>query len=128
MLTITAKLVAALEPEPRDLFVSDASLRGFVGDRRSRRGMREAAAAFRGASDLPLETCATSRRIPGVGRSDHGPFWRRGHRPSMATDTAFHRNPFYHTARDLPATLDYGRFGAAVDGLVGCFARLATEG
>jgi hypothetical protein len=90
--------------------------------------MRRAAAAFRRASGLPLETCATFRRIPGVGWSDHGPFWRQGYRAFMVTDTAFHRNPFYHTARDLPATLDYARFGSAVDELVGCFVRLATEG
>ena len=101
---------------------------GFVGDLRSRGPMRRAAAAFRRACDLPLETCATFRWVPGVGWSDHAPFWRQGYRAFMATDTAFHRNPFYHTAGDLPGTLDYARFGAAVDGLVGCFARLATEG
>jgi hypothetical protein len=101
---------------------------GFVGDLRARRVMREAAAAFRGASDLPLETCATLRGIPGVGWSDHGPFWRQGYRAFMATDTAFHRNPLYHTAGDLPGTLDYSRFAAAVLGLAACFATLAAEG
>ena len=25
----------------------------------------------------------------------------------MVTDTAFHRNPWYHTGRDMPETLDY---------------------
>ncbi len=43
----------------------------------------------------------------------------------MATDTAFHRNPFYHTAGDVPGTLDYPRFAMAVAGLTGCLARLA---
>ena len=90
--------------------------------------MRRAAAAFRRASALPLEICATLRRIPGVGWSDHAPFWRQGYRAFMATDTAFHRNPFYHPARDLPATLDYPRFAAAVEGLAACFATLAAEG
>ena len=46
----------------------------------------------------------------------------------MATDTAFHRNPWYHTGRDTPGTLDYPRFAVAVDGLVRCFARLAAGG
>src|SRR3954452_11430341 len=100
---------------------------GFVGDLRSRGVMRRAAVAFRQASDLPLETCATFRRIPGVGWSDHGPFWQQDYRAFMATDTAFHRNPFYHTAGDLPETLDYGRFARAVDGLASCFMRIATK-
>ena len=97
---------------------------GFVGDLRSRAAMRKAAAAFRAAGDLPLETCATLRWIPGVGSSDHAPFWRQGYRAFMATDTAYHRNPHYHTAGDVPGTLDYGRFAAAVAGLAGCFTRL----
>ena len=101
---------------------------GLVGDLRSRGAMRRAAAAFRAASALPLETCATFRRVPGVGWSDHAPFWREGYRAFMATDTAFHRNPWYHTAGDTPGTLDYPRVAAAVRGLAACFATLAAEG
>ena len=89
--------------------------------------MRKAAAAFRAASELPLETCATLRWIPGVGSSDHAPFWRQGYRAFMVTDTAYHRNPYYHTAGDVPRTLDYGRFAAAVDGLAECFTQLAAN-
>jgi Zn-dependent M28 family amino/carboxypeptidase len=99
---------------------------GFVGDLRSRAVMRQAATAFHAASALPVETCATLRWVPGVAWSDHAPFWWRGYRAFMATDTAFHRNPFYHTAADRPATLDYGRFAQAVDGLTGCFLQLAA--
>ena len=44
----------------------------------------------------------------------------------MVTDTAFYRNPWYHTARDRPETLDYPRFAAAVEGLAKCFAHLAA--
>ena len=100
---------------------------GFVSDLRSRHLMQRAAAAFRGASELPLETCATFRWIPGVGWSDHWPFWQQGYRAFMVTDTAFHRNPYYHTAGDVPGTLDYGRFAAAVAGLTGCCAHLAAN-
>jgi hypothetical protein len=52
---------------------------------------------------------------------------RRGYRAFMATDTAFHRNPFDHTADDLPETLDYRRLARAVDGLSGCFTQLAAS-
>ena len=100
---------------------------GFVSDLRSRGSMQRAAAAFRAASQLPLETCATFRWIPGVGWSDHAPFWRQGYRAFMVTDTAFHRNPNYHTADDRPPTLDYGRFAAAVNGLSATVMVLATS-
>jgi Zn-dependent M28 family amino/carboxypeptidase len=100
---------------------------GFVSDLRSRGSMQRAAAAFRAASQLPLETCATFRWIPGVGWSDHAPFWRQGYRAFMVTDTAFHRNPYYHTADDRPRTLDYGRFAAAVNGLSAAVMVLATS-
>jgi hypothetical protein len=42
----------------------------------------------------------------------------------MVTDTAFHRNPWYHTGRDTPETLDYPQFAEVVDGLAACFAAL----
>ena len=38
--------------------------------------------------------------------SDHSPFWDRGYRAMMITDTAFMRNPHYHQASDRIDTLD----------------------
>jgi len=35
----------------------------------------------------------------------------------MVTDTAFLRNPNYHTLADTAATLDYRRMAAVVDGV-----------
>lgn len=35
----------------------------------------------------------------------------------MVTDTAFLRNPNYHTIRDTVATLDYQRMAAVVNGI-----------
>jgi Zn-dependent M28 family amino/carboxypeptidase len=99
---------------------------GFVADLRSRRVMHRTAETFRAVSDFPLETCATFRWIPGVAWSDHHSFWRCGYRAAMVTDTAFYRNPWYHTARDTPDTLDYRRFAAAVDALAVCFTELAA--
>jgi hypothetical protein len=90
--------------------------------------MRKAAAAFRRASELPVETCATFRWIPGVGWSDDAPFWCHGYWAFMVTDTAFHRNPFYHRPGDLPGTLDYPQFAAAIDGLAGGFTQLMANG
>ena len=55
--------------------------------------------------------------IPGIADSDHASFWRSGVRAAMVTDTAWYRNPRYHTARDTPDTLDYARMARIVDGL-----------
>jgi Zn-dependent M28 family amino/carboxypeptidase len=38
--------------------------------------------------------------------SDHSPFWDRGYRAIMVTDTAFMRNPHYHQRSDRLETLD----------------------
>lgn len=39
--------------------------------------------------------------------SDHAPFWRAHIPATMITDTAFLRNPFYHTAADTIDKLDF---------------------
>ena len=55
--------------------------------------------------------------IPGIAASDHASFWAEGMRAAMVTDTAWYRNPRYHTARDTPDTLDYVRMARIVDGM-----------
>jgi Zn-dependent M28 family amino/carboxypeptidase len=55
--------------------------------------------------------------VPGVGASDHASFWREGVRAAMVTDTAWYRNPRYHTAGDTPDTLDYERMARIVNGI-----------
>ncbi len=44
--------------------------------------------------------------VPQTRLSDHSPFWDRGYRAMMVTDTAFMRNPHYHKATDTIDTLD----------------------
>jgi peptidase M28-like protein len=55
--------------------------------------------------------------IPGIGDSDHSSFWRAGARAAMVTDTAWYRNPRYHTAADTPETLDYARMARIAEGI-----------
>src|SRR5689334_18152343 len=55
--------------------------------------------------------------IPGIGNSDHRSFWRAGVRAAMVTDTAWYRNPRYHTPADTPDTLDYARMAKIADGI-----------
>ncbi len=44
--------------------------------------------------------------VPMTRRSDHAPFWDRGYRAIMVTDTANLRNPHYHKASDRIETLN----------------------
>lgn len=85
---------------------------GVAGNRRARKMIR----AFEVAAEAhapSLEVIA--HRFPCAGRfapasrmSDNAPFWDVGYPAVMLTDTAFLRNPNYHTPGDLPETLDYG--------------------
>lgn len=50
--------------------------------------------------------------------SDHRNYWRHGWRAVVVTDTAFLRNPNYHTAGDTAGTLDYRRMARVVDGVL----------
>jgi hypothetical protein len=61
----------------------------------------------------------------GTDASDHRNYWRNGYSAVMVTDTAFVRNPHYHTAGDTPDTLDYRRMAAVVDGVHNALLHLA---
>jgi Zn-dependent M28 family amino/carboxypeptidase len=49
--------------------------------------------------------------------SDHSPFWDRGYRAMMVTDTAFLRNPNYHKPGDRIETLDVNKMASICEGL-----------
>jgi Zn-dependent M28 family amino/carboxypeptidase len=96
-----------------------------VANFRSRTLMRRCVAAFRAASDFPVEHVATFGWIPGVDWSDHRSFWRAGYPAVMVTDTALYRYPYYHSAQDTPDKLDYARLARAVAGLAAVVETLA---
>lgn len=50
-------------------------------------------------------------------QSDHAPFWDRGYRAIMVTDTAMLRNPHYHKTSDRIDTLDLDFFTGVCHGL-----------
>lgn len=70
-----------------------------------------------GSPDLKVESISAPTSIPGVDFSDHRNMWEFGYPGLMITDTAFYRNPHYHTAKDKPETLDYKRMSWVVQGL-----------
>lgn len=97
---------------------------GFVSNLRSRRLLRNAVAAFRAASDWPVQSVATFELVPGIGWSDHLAFWRQGWPALMITDTAPYRYPWYHTAGDTPDKVHYEALATVTEGLVGMLRTL----
>lgn len=79
--------------------------------------VRRVKRAMRGASPLAVHSINAPRWIPGVDFSDHVNYWDAGWKAVMITDTAFYRNPYYHTARDTAETLDYHRMAMVVQGI-----------
>ncbi|HYE37163.1 M28 family peptidase [Methylocaldum sp.] len=99
------------------IYPDRANFIAFVSNRDSRSSLQRLVDAFRRHSEFPLEHLAAPLFLPGVALSDHFSFWRQGYSAIMVTDTAFYRNPWYHTAGDLPEKLHYGHFAEVVQGL-----------
>jgi Zn-dependent M28 family amino/carboxypeptidase len=55
---------------------------------------------------LPLVVPGNGELLPDTRRSDHAPFWDRGFKALMLTDTTNFRNPHYHSPSDTSATLN----------------------
>ncbi len=96
----------------------------FVGNLASKKFTKEVKEAFMKNSSFPVESLNTVSMVPGVDFSDHRSFWKCGYPAFMITDTAFFRNPHYHTASDLPRFLDYDRMAELVLGLYNAFGEL----
>lgn len=90
--------------------------------------VRRVRRAMRGASPLPVHSITAPRWVPGVDFSDHASYWDAGYPAVMVTDTAFYRNPYYHTALDTPGTLDYRRMALVIRGVYAAVCRLARRG
>jgi len=85
------------------------------------------ARGFRKASNFPLECFTGPTFIPGVSFSDNWSFWQEGYRAIMVTDTAFLRNPNYHSQADLPHTLDYRKMALVIKGLKSAIIEFANK-
>jgi Zn-dependent M28 family amino/carboxypeptidase len=96
-----------------------------VGNVFGARLIRRVKRAMRAAGELPVHSINAPAWVPGVDLSDHASYWREGFPAVMITDTAFYRNPRYHTAGDTPETLDYKRMAQVVDGTLSAVLDLA---
>jgi hypothetical protein len=89
-----------------------------VGNLKSRGLVKRIEDSFKKSSNIPVETLSTVSFVPGVDFSDHRSFWKMGYSAAMITDTAFYRNPNYHSARDTIDTLDFVSMSSLLTGLI----------
>jgi|GEM_PF-78214 len=80
---------------------------------------------FKKSSQFPVEYLITSEILfPAIGLSDHWSFWRFGYPAIMVTDTAFYRNPHYHTFNDTYDKLNYIYLGRVIENLASVIENL----
>jgi hypothetical protein len=89
-----------------------------VGNLKSRSLLDAVRTSLTQRSSIPVETLSTVSFVPGVDFSDHWSFWKMGYPAVMITDTAFYRNPAYHTEGDTINTLDFNRMTELLKGLL----------
>ena len=94
---------------------------GIVGNFKSGDFSRALTGAFLKNDSLPVVKLTVPFNgwiIPSVRLSDHASFWDQGYKAVMVTDTAFFRNPYYHTPADTMEKLDYRFMAELVESLV----------
>jgi hypothetical protein len=99
----------------------------FVSNLNSKIFLNRLKQGFQKGAVLPVESISTLSIIPGIDFSDHRSFWKAGFKAIMVTDTAFYRNPHYHTPGDVHDTLDYERMAEVVLGLKSSIETLGHE-
>jgi hypothetical protein len=88
-------------------YPKDGNFIALVSNLRSTRVLSRVAKAMRQRGTVGVESLSAPGFIPPLFLSDHSSFWKFGFPALMITDTAFLRNPHYHSATDVPASLNY---------------------
>ncbi len=70
---------------------------------------------FRHVAEVRTKKFSGPKFVSGVDFSDHLNYWNLGYSATFVTNTAFYRNKNYHTAGDVPETLDYKRMAKVID-------------
>ena len=94
---------------------------GIVGNFKSSEFTRALIAEFQKNNELPVVKLTVPFNgwvIPSVRLSDHASFWDQGYQAVMVTDSAFFRNPHYHTPADTMEKLDYRFMAELVESLL----------
>lgn len=94
---------------------------GIVNNFKSRGFARGLVEQFQKNRQLPVVKLTVPLNgwvMPAVRLSDHASFWDQGFKAVMVTDSAFFRNPYYHTAADTMDKLDFEFMAEVVESLV----------
>jgi Zn-dependent M28 family amino/carboxypeptidase len=94
---------------------------GLIGNWNSSSLLNRFARHMRSVQGLPVETLSVPGNgalIPEARLSDHSPFWDQGYPALMITDTAFLRNPHYHSATDTLETLNLEFMAKVCEGVI----------
>lgn len=106
------------------MYPSNGDFIGVTGGWSDRQLARAVKRAVAGTSDLRVVSYSGARSTSDA--SDHRNYWAHGWRAVMVTDTAFLRNPNYHTKRDTADTLDYDKMVLVVDGVLNAVLHLSS--
>jgi hypothetical protein len=94
---------------------------GIVGNFKSGDFTRALKNEFEKNAELPVVRLTVPFNgwiIPAVRLSDHASFWDQGYKAVMITDSAYFRNPYYHTPADTMEKLDYRFMAELVESLL----------
>jgi len=97
---------------------------GVVGNRESAKLTNSFSNFLKEAALIKVETLISDAEVPGVDLSDHASFWKFGYPALMVTDTAFFRNPYYHTSKDTADRVNFKKFTNVVHALEFALKRL----
>jgi Zn-dependent M28 family amino/carboxypeptidase len=105
------------DPSLKSTYPTEGNFIAVVGRLEEKALVQRIETAMQNASPLPVRSLAAPESVPGIALSDHRSYWDQGYSAVMVTDTAFYRNPNYHTPKDTPETLDYDRMARVVAGV-----------
>ncbi len=108
------------------LYPGNGEFIALVGRWRDRGVLRQAKKCFRGATTVQAVSYSGPTGL-GSDLSDQRNYWALGYPGLMVTDTAYMRNPNYHSANDTAGTLDYRRMAGVVDGVFSAVVNFANH-
>jgi len=76
---------------------------------------------------VDVESLKAPSFLIGVDFSDHMNYWKFGYPAIMITDTAFYRNPNYHSESDTIETLNFDKMKEVVKGVYWALINLEPE-
>jgi Zn-dependent M28 family amino/carboxypeptidase len=96
-------------------YPKDGNYIALVSNLRSARVLSMVRKAMREHGTVGVESLTAPGFVPPLFLSDHSSFWKYGFPALMITDTAFLRNPHYHSSTDTADTLNYDFLASVVD-------------